>query len=111
MKSFLLLLLLNSIMFVRPFTQIARSGITRLSVTSAASSSIQRTATLGYVQSQSSASITTRFMSSTPSEEQTSVVDTCRAKIAKALETEDVKVLGTLYINCMYLSNVSVCVL
>ena len=46
-------------------------------------------------------------MSSTPSEEQTSVVDTCRAKIAKALETEDVKVLGTLYINCMYPSNVS----
>ena len=50
-------------------------------------------------------------MSSTPSEEQTSVVDTCRAKIAKALETEDVKVLGTLYINCMYLSLVSICVL
>ena len=48
-------------------------------------------------------------MSSTPSEEQTSVVDTCRAKIVKALETEDVKVLGTLYINCMYLSNVSLC--
>ena len=90
-------------MFVRPFTQIARSGITRLSVTSAASS-IHRTSTLGYLQSQSSASIlTTRFMSSTPSEEQTSVVDTCRAKIAKALETEDVKVLGTFYsINCMY---------
>jgi len=32
---------------------------------------------------------------SSPSEEQTSVVDTCREKIAKALETDDVKVLGT----------------
>ena len=98
-------------MFVRPFTQIARSGIRSYSSLTS-SSSIQRKSTLGYVQSQSSASIlTTRFMSSTPSEEQTSVVDTCRAKIVKALETEDVKVLGALYINCMYLSNVSVCVL
>ena len=83
-------------MFVRPFTQIARSGITRLSVTTAASS-IQQTAALSYVQQSQSSILTTRFMSSTPSEEQTSVVDTCRAKIVKALETDDVKVLGALH--------------
>ena len=84
-------------MFARPFTQIARSGITRLSLTTEASS-IQRTAALGYVQQSPASILTTRFMSSTPSEEQTSVVDTCRAKIVKALETDDVKVLGALYI-------------
>ena len=58
---------------------------------------MQRTsAAVSYTQQQSTLSpLTTHYMSSSPSEEQTSVVDTCREKIVKALETDDVKVLGT----------------
>ena len=95
---FLPLLLLNSIMFVKSFTSIVarRSSSSIISK----SASIQRSATVSYAQQTSLLSpLTTRFMSS-PSEEQTSVVDTCREKIVKALETDDVKVLGT-YL-CIY---------
>jgi len=60
---------------------------------------MQRTSAVSYTQQTSLLSpLTTRYMSS-PSEEQTSVVDTCREKIAKALETDDVKVLGA-YLQC-----------
>jgi len=102
------LLLLNiNIMFVKSFTH----TITRSSINSRlASASIQQRTSIGSVhrqQQQSSSSslihhhtrssddTTRRWMSSSsPSDEQTSVVDTCRTKIMKALETEDVKVLG-----------------
>ena len=85
-------------MFVKSFTQqVARRSSSSIITKSA---SIQRTAAVSYTQQQStslSTPLTTRYMSSSPSEEQTSVVDTCREKIAKALETDDVKVLGTLF--------------
>ena len=92
---FLPLLLLNSIMFVKSFTNIVarRSSLSIIYK----SASVQRTSAVSYIQQQStslSTPLTTRYMSS-PSEEQTSVVDTCREKIVKALETDDVKVLGT----------------
>ena len=79
-------------MFVKSFTNI----IARRSSSSIISKSVsvQRTTAVSYTQQQSSSPLTTRYMSS-PSEEQTSVVDTCREKIVKALETDDVKVLGT----------------
>jgi len=80
-------------MFVKSFTQIARQSSSMISKSTAAS--IQRGAAVSYPQQTSLLSpLTTRYMSS-PSEEQTSVVDTCREKIVKALETDDVKVLGT----------------
>ena len=88
---FVPLLLLNSIMFVKSFTQIARRSSSSIISKSA---SIQRTSAVSYTQQQLTSPLTTRYMSS-PSEEQTSVVDTCREKIVKALETDDVKVLGT----------------
>ena len=91
-----LLLLLNSIMFVKSFTQIARQSSSMISKSTAAS--IQRTSAVSYTQQQSTLSpLTTHYMSSSPSEEQTSVVDTCREKIVKALETDDIKVLGMSY--------------
>jgi len=84
-------------MFVKSFTQIARRSSSSIISKSA---SIQRSAAVSYTQQTSlSTPLTTRYMSS-PSEEQTSVVDTCREKIAKALETDDVKVLGTLLQLC-----------
>jgi len=76
-------------MFVKSFTQQVARLISK-------SASIQRTPAVTYTQQQTSSlttPLTTRYMSS-PSEEQTSVVDTCREKIVKALETDDVKVLG-----------------
>ena len=83
-------------MFVKSFTQIARQSSSMISKSTAAS--IQRTSAVSYTQQQTSllSPLSTRYMSS-PSEEQTSVVDTCREKIVKALETDDVKVLGTSY--------------
>ena len=81
-------------MFVKSLTNI----VTRRSSSSiiSKSASIQRTAAVSYSQQQStslSTPLATRYMSS-PGEEQTSVVDTCRENIAKELETDDVKVLG-----------------
>lgn len=54
----------------------------------------QRTSIISGSVQQSGGATARQWMSSSPSEEQTSVVDTCRSKIVKALETEDVKVLG-----------------
>ena len=44
---------------------------------------------------QQSSSTTRRWLSSAPTEGETSVVETCRGKIAAALETDDVTVIGT----------------
>jgi len=87
-------------MFVKSFTQIARQSSSMISKSTAAS--IQRTTAVSYTQQQLASPLTTRYMSS-PSEEQTSVVDTCREKIVKALETDDVKVLGTHLCYVIYL--------
>lgn len=43
---------------------------------------------------QQSSSTTRRWLSSAPTEGETSVVETCRGKIAAALETDDVTVIG-----------------
>ena len=102
---FVPLLLLNSIMFVKSFTQIARQSSSMISKSTAAS--IQRTSAVSYTQQQLTSPLTTRYMSS-PSEEQTSVVDTCREKIVKALETDDVKVLGTYLLCCAIYCNENV---
>ena len=84
-------------MFVKSFTQMARRSSSSIITKSV---SIQRTSAVSYTQQSTSLSpLTTRYMSS-PSEEQTSVVDTCREKIVKALETDDVKVLGTYRCMC-----------
>merc|ERR1719203_1575772 len=45
-------------------------------------------------QQQTPHSRTRHWLSSAPTEGETSVVDTCREKIATALETDDVKVIG-----------------
>ena len=86
-------------MFVKSFTHIITrsSNINRLLASmSSAGASIQqqRTSIISGSVQQSGGATARQWMSSSPSEEQTSVVDTCRSKIVKALETEDVKVLG-----------------
>lgn len=85
-------------MFVKSFTHIITrsSNINRLASMSSAGASIQqqRTSIISGSVQQSGGATARQWMSSSPSEEQTSVVDTCRSKIVKALETEDVKVLG-----------------
>ena len=87
-------------MFVKSFTHIITrsNNINRLASMSSAGASIQqqqqRTSIISGSVQQSGGATARQWMSSSPSEEQTSVVDTCRSKIVKALETEDVKVLG-----------------
>ena len=59
------------------------------------------------VARQNASIVTARWMS-TPAEADTSIVETCRSKIAAALETEDVKVTGKSMLlgNILYLVNV-----
>ncbi|KAL7523982.1 hypothetical protein ACHAXR_000390, partial [Thalassiosira sp. AJA248-18] len=60
---------------------------------SLSSASAAPSSTVGSVVAQSS--LTTSWMSSSPpGDGETSVVETCREKIAVALETDDVKVIG-----------------
>mmetsp|Transcript_13910 Transcript_13910/g.30326 ORF Transcript_13910/g.30326 Transcript_13910/m.30326 type:complete len:156 (-) Transcript_13910:2538-3005(-) len=87
------LLLLNSIMFVKSFTNIARTTI-KSSVALQPRAAVAVASTTSNAAARlSSPSLTCRWMSS-PNEGEISIVDTCREKIVAALETDDVMVMG-----------------